>query len=93
MSTKWPCLVHGCKSEALRAKFCHTKGQPDVMPSSKHVFAAFDNLDSPLCLLQIHIYARTGQLHTNIPISPSQHIIVIALYKPLPNLQDLLQHI
>ena len=48
MSTKSPCLVQDCKSEALKGEFCHAKGQLDVMPSSKYVSEAFDNLHGPL---------------------------------------------
>ena len=48
MSTKSPCLVQDCKSEALKGELCHAKGQLDVMPSSKYVFEAFDNLHGPM---------------------------------------------
>ena len=30
MSTKSPCLVQDCKSEALKGEFCHAKGQLDA---------------------------------------------------------------
>ena len=48
MSMKLPCLAQVCKSEALKGKFCHAKGQLDVMPSFKYVFEAFDNLHGPV---------------------------------------------